>query len=78
MKKVFYSIEKSKDGSDKYFTIDRETGEIFTKVEFDREENQAYAVLVRAYDGAPSDRTSVKKGEPNSGKFILSIIYLKA
>ncbi|XP_074602495.1 neural cadherin isoform X1 [Brevipalpus obovatus] len=63
---VFYSIEPSKDSSDQYFTIDRETGEIYTKQEFDREVKQAYAVLVRAYDGAPSSRPGSKQGDPNS------------
>ncbi|XP_054165441.1 neural-cadherin-like isoform X3 [Oppia nitens] len=63
--KVYYGIE-SKDGSDRFFSIDRETGEIYTKVEFDREEKQAYAILVKAEDGAPSDRPNRKAQEPNS------------
>ncbi|RWS29608.1 neural-cadherin-like protein, partial [Leptotrombidium deliense] len=62
---IYYKIE-SKDGSDRYFTIDRETGEIYTKLEFDREIKQAYAILVNAYDGAPSSRPNKKAGEPNS------------
>ena len=65
--KVFYAIE-SKDGSDRFFSIDKETGEIFTKQEFDREEKQAYAIFVKAYDGAPSDRPNMKPNEPNSGE----------
>lgn len=60
---VFYSIE-SADGVDPKFTIDRITGEIFTKVEFDREEKQSYALLIRAVDGAPSARDT--SGKPNS------------
>lgn len=63
---VFYAIE-SRDGSDRFFSIDKETGEIFTKQEFDREEKQAYAILVKAFDGAPSDRPNMKPGDPNSG-----------
>ncbi|XP_055930136.1 neural-cadherin-like isoform X4 [Argiope bruennichi] len=63
--KVYYAIE-SKDHGDKFFSIDRETGEIYTRVEFDREEKQAYAILVRAEDGAASDRPNMKPGEPNS------------
>ncbi|CAG2162865.1 unnamed protein product, partial [Oppiella nova] len=63
--KVYYGIEP-KDGSDKFFSIDRETGEIYTKAEFDREEKQAYAILVRAEDGSPSDRPNMKPKEPNS------------
>lgn len=61
---VFYQIE-SQDGSEQNFTIDRNTGEIFTKVEFDREEKQNYALVVRAVDGAPSDRPG-SEGRPNS------------
>lgn len=60
---VFYSIE-SADGQEPKFTIDRNTGEIFTKVEFDREEKQSYALLIRATDGAPSARDA--SGKPNS------------
>lgn len=63
---MFYAIE-SRDGSDRFFSIDKETGEIFTKQEFDREEKQAYAILVKAFDGAPSDRPNMKPGDPNSG-----------
>ena len=65
--KVTYAIEE-KDGSNKYFTIDRETGEIYTKMEFDREEKQAYAILVRAEDGAKSARPN-SNGAHNSGNF---------
>nr|XP_042909299.1 neural-cadherin [Parasteatoda tepidariorum] len=72
--KVYYAIE-SKDQGDKFFTIDRETGEIYTRVEFDREEKQAYAILVRAEDGAASDRPNMKPGEPNSGIFNSSNIF---
>lgn len=61
---VFYQIE-SHDGAEQNFTIDRNTGEIFTKVEFDREEKQNYALTVRAIDGAPSDRPG-SEGRPNS------------
>lgn len=61
---VFYSIE-SHDGAEQNFTIDRNTGDIFTKVEFDREEKQNYALVIRAFDGAPSDRPGFE-GKPNS------------
>ncbi|XP_022647325.1 neural-cadherin-like isoform X4 [Varroa destructor] len=63
--KVYYAIE-SKDQGDKYFTIDRETGDIYTKVEFDREEKLAYAIQVRAEDGAPSARPHIRGNSPNS------------
>ena len=42
------------------------TGEIFTRVEFDREEKQAYALEVEARDGAPSARPNAN-GRPNTG-----------
>ena len=67
--KVYYSIV-SKDPAREPFTIDRETGEIFTNMEFDREEKQAYAILVRAEDGAPSARPNAKPNEPNYGKLL--------
>ncbi|GFY53896.1 neural-cadherin [Trichonephila inaurata madagascariensis] len=62
--KVYYSIEPKDDG-DK-FRIDRETGEIFTKEVFDREERQSYVVIVKAEDGSPSARPNVPSPEPNS------------
>lgn len=62
---VTYSIE-SHDGAEQNFTIDRNTGEIFTKVEFDREEKQNYALVIRATDGAPSDRPGNDGRKPNS------------
>lgn len=61
---VYYSIE-SLDGTEQNFSIDRNTGEIFTKVEFDREEKQNYLFVVRATDGAPSDIPG-SQGRPNS------------
>ena len=74
---VYYAIE-SKDGSDRFFSIDKESGEIFTKQEFDREEKQAYAIFVRAYDGAPSDRPNMKQNEPNSGTCRASSRFVRA
>lgn len=53
------------EGKD-YFEINRETGEIFTKVMFDREKQGAYALEVEARDGAPSARPN-SNGQPNSG-----------
>ncbi|KAM7283603.1 neural-cadherin [Ixodes scapularis] len=64
--KVYYAIE-ARDHGDKYFSIDRETGDIYTKVEFDREEKMAYAIRVRAEDGAPSARPHMTDSRPNSG-----------
>ena len=62
--KVYYFIE-SHDGAERNFTIDKDTGEIFTRVEFDREEKQNYALVIRAIDGANSDRPG-SEGKPNS------------
>lgn len=55
------------EGKD-YFEINSETGEVFTKIVFDREKQGAYALEVEARDGAPSARPN--NGEaPNSGIF---------
>ncbi|KAG9510290.1 Neural-cadherin [Fragariocoptes setiger] len=62
--KVYYELVDGESNS--FFWIDRNTGDIYTKVEFDREEKQAYAVSVKAYDGAPSNRPNVRQGDPNS------------
>jgi len=65
------------EGKD-YFEINRETGEIFTKVMFDREKQGAYALEVEARDGAPSARPN-SNGQPNSGrKFSYRKFYLTA
>lgn len=73
---VFYSIETQPDGSDRFFSIDKESGEIYTKMEFDREEKQAYALLVRAYDGAPSDRPNMRHGAPNFGELFSMHLFV--
>lgn len=59
------------EGKD-YFEINQQTGEVFTKVVFDREKQGAYALEVEARDGAPSARPN-NDNQPNSGR-ILSII----
>lgn len=46
-------------------------------MEFDREEKQAYALLVRAYDGAPSDRPNMKPGQPNYGKCFFNTNFFR-
>ncbi|RWS18636.1 neural-cadherin-like protein, partial [Leptotrombidium deliense] len=63
--KVYYEIV-SKDGTNNFFTIDRESGDIFTKIEFDRELQQSYTIEVKAYDGAPSSRPKTNVTEMNS------------
>ena len=48
------------------FTIDSETGEVFTKEVFDRERKRVYTLGVEAADGAPSDIPN-RGGRPNFG-----------
>lgn len=50
-----------------------QTGEVFTKVVFDREKQGAYALEVEARDGAPSARPNSGQ-EPNSGQSTTYII----
>ncbi|XP_059351786.1 neural-cadherin-like [Daphnia carinata] len=68
---VYYGIVDSprNEGKD-YFEINEQTGEIFTKIVFDREKQAAYALEVEARDGAPSARPN-SNGLPNTvTKFI--------
>jgi hypothetical protein len=44
-----------------------QTGEVFTKIVFDREKQGAYALEVEARDGAPSARPN-SGDQPNSGR----------
>lgn len=67
-KKVYYYIVDSPRNEGKeFFEINLQSGEIFTKVVFDREKQGAYALEVEARDGAPSARPN-SNGQPNSGK----------
>lgn len=54
------------EGKD-FFEINQQTGEVFTKVVFDREKQGAYALEVEARDGAPSARPN-SDNQPNSGE----------
>lgn len=54
------------EGKD-FFEINLQSGEIFTKIVFDREKQGAYALEVEARDGAPSARPNSNQ-QPNSGK----------
>lgn len=63
------------EGKD-YFEINQQTGEVFTKIVFDREKQGAYALEVEARDGAPSARPN-SDNQPNSGRisnFILDTL----
>ncbi|XP_012541028.1 neural-cadherin isoform X2 [Monomorium pharaonis] len=67
---TYYVVNSDRNEGKDYFEINRETGEIFTKVMFDREKQGAYALEVEARDGAPSARPN-SNGQPNSvTKFI--------
>lgn len=50
------------------------TGEVFTKIVFDREKQGAYALEVEARDGAPSARPN-SNNQPNSGEFLFLCWY---
>lgn len=63
---TYYIVDSDRNEGKDYFEINRETGEIFTKVVFDREKQGAYALEVEARDGAPSARPN-NNGQPNSG-----------
>lgn len=61
------------EGKD-YFEINQQTGEVFTKVVFDREKQGAYALEVEARDGAPSARPN-SDDQPNSGEFPINVVH---
>ncbi|XP_031778398.1 neural-cadherin isoform X2 [Nasonia vitripennis] len=67
---TYYVVNSTRNEGKDYFEINRETGDISTKVIFDREKQGAYALEVEARDGAPSARPN-GNGQPNSvTKFI--------
>ncbi|XP_073987911.1 neural cadherin isoform X3 [Rhodnius prolixus] len=57
----YFVVDSSRNEGKDYFEINEQTGEVFTKIVFDREKQGAYALEVEARDGAPSAR-------PNSGE----------
>lgn len=63
----YYVVDSPRNEGKDYFEINEQTGEVFTKVVFDREKQGAYALEVEAKDGAPSARPN-GNGQPNSGK----------
>ncbi len=67
--RVTYRLEgKYKD----LFSINPDTGDIRTRVEFDREEKEYYALTVIAEDGAPS--SLLKNGRPNQTPYKFRIV----
>nr|XP_018903845.1 PREDICTED: neural-cadherin isoform X4 [Bemisia tabaci] len=66
----YYVVDSPRNEGKDYFEINMQSGEIYTKVVFDREKQGAYALEVEARDGAPSARPN-SNGKPNSvTKFI--------
>ena len=53
------------------FEINSQSGEVFTKQVFDREQKGAFALEVEARDGAPSARPN-SGGRPNTGRDFIS------
>lgn len=62
----YYVVDSPRNEGKDYFEINTETGEVFTKIIFDREKQGAYALEVEARDGAPSARPN-NENDPNSG-----------
>ncbi|KAF4517226.1 hypothetical protein B566_EDAN005280 [Ephemera danica] len=63
----YYVVESPRNEGKDFFEINLTTGEVFTKVVFDREKQGAYALEVEARDGASSARPN-SNGQPNSAK----------
>lgn len=62
----YFVVDSPRNEGKDYFEINKETGEVFTKIVFDREKQGAYALEVEARDGAPSARPN-NDNAPNSG-----------
>ncbi|XP_078254534.1 neural-cadherin [Rhinoraja longicauda] len=63
--KVNYAIVKDNSGDYHYFSIDFETGVIFTQMSFDREVKGSYLIEVQSQDNSESARPG-KQGQPNT------------
>ncbi|XP_064191064.1 protocadherin Fat 1a isoform X3 [Anguilla rostrata] len=60
-KAVFYQLLEDEDGSSDYFSIDRDSGVIWTALVLDREERPQHRLTVRAVDGGvPALSTEVE------------------
>ncbi|CAF4759505.1 unnamed protein product [Pieris macdunnoughi] len=71
----YYIVDSPRNEGKDFFEISMQTGEIFTKVVFDREKQGAYALEVEARDGAPSARPN-SENQPNSGESRAKSFYL--
>ena len=63
----YFVVDSDRNEGKDYFEINQQSGEVFTKVVFDREKQGAYALEVEARDGAASARPN-SNNEPNSGE----------
>ena len=72
---TYYVVNSNRNEGKDYFEVNETTGEIKTKVVFDREKQGAYALEVEARDGAPSARPN-SNGQPNSGEYFLLSTFL--
>lgn len=70
----YYIVDSPRNEGKEFFEINLQSGEIFTKVVFDREKQGAYALEVEARDGAPSARPN-SNGQPNSGMYKLFLLF---
>lgn len=70
----YYIVDSPRNEGKEFFEINLQSGEIFTKVVFDREKQGAYALEVEARDGAPSARPN-GNGQPNSGECCRPVYY---
>ncbi|XP_026817887.1 neural-cadherin isoform X2 [Rhopalosiphum maidis] len=66
----YYVVDSPRNEGKDYFEINTETGEVFTKIVFDREKQGAYALEVEARDGAPSARPNNGEAPNSVSKFI--------
>lgn len=64
---LYFVVDSTRNEGKDFFEVNSQTGEIFTKIVFDREKQGAYALEVEARDDAPSARPN-SNGLPNSGK----------
>ena len=63
----YYIVDSIRNEGKDAFEINSQSGEVFTKLVFDREKKGAYALEVEARDGAPSARPN-SGGRPNTGR----------
>ena len=63
----YYIVDSIRNEGKDAFEINSQSGEVFTKQVFDREQKGAFALEVEARDGAPSARPN-SGGRPNTGR----------